>query len=138
MCVRHDARRRGPVTLRVDEISKIEVLSGSRKVPKPFSLQSFADQSFGAFFGEEPLNVVWRFSPERAEEAAKFLFHPSQTQERMPDGSLIVKFRAKGSVEMCWELFQWGRHVEIVEPDRLKREFVRLSDEIAERAEGYR
>ena len=46
-------------------------------------------------------------------------------------------FTAKGSVEMCWELFQWGREVEIVEPERLKREYIRLCAEIAESAKRY-
>jgi predicted DNA-binding transcriptional regulator YafY len=137
VCVRHDARRKGPITLRVDEISKIEALKDRRKVPKGFNLQSFADQSFGAFFGVEPLSVVWRFSPSKADEAEKFIFHPSQTQERQDDGSLIVSFTAKGSVEMCWELFQWGSHVEIVAPERLQREYVRLCGEIAESAKRY-
>jgi predicted DNA-binding transcriptional regulator YafY len=137
VCVRHDARRKGPITLRVDEISKIEALKDRRKVPAGFNLQSFADQSFGAYFGEEPLSVVWRFSPSKADEAEKFIFHPSQTQERQDDGSLLVSFTAKGSVEMCWELFQWGRDVEIVAPERLQREYVRLCAEIAQSAQRY-
>ena len=137
VCVRHDARRKGPITLRVDEISKIEPLTERRKHPKDFSLQAFADQSFGAFFGEEPLSVVWRFSPSKADEAEKFIFHPSQTQIREPDGSLLVSFTAKGSMEMSWELFQWGKAVEIVKPERLKREYIRLSAEIAESAKRY-
>ena len=137
VCVRHDARRKGPITLRVDEISKIEALKDRRKVPAGFNLQSFADQSFGAYFGEEPLSVVWRFSPSKADEAEKFIFHPSQTQERQDDGSLLVSFTAKGSIEMCWELFQWGRDVEIVAPERLQREYVRLCAEIAQSAQRY-
>ena len=137
VCIRHDARRKGPITLRVDEISKIESLKDRRKHPKDFSLQAFADQSFGAFFGEEPLSVVWRFSPAKADEAEKFIFHPTQSQSREPDGSLLVSFIAKGSMEMCWELFQWGREVEIVQPERLKREYIRLCAEIAQSARRY-
>jgi predicted DNA-binding transcriptional regulator YafY len=48
-----------------------------------------------------------------------------------------VSFTAKGAMEMSWELFQWGRAVEIVEPERLKREYIRLSAEIAESAKRY-
>jgi predicted DNA-binding transcriptional regulator YafY len=40
-------------------------------------------------------------------------------------------------MEMCWELFQWGRDVEIVAPERLKREYVRLCGEIAQSAKRY-
>jgi len=38
---------------------------------------------------------------------------------------------------MCWELFQWGRDVEIVAPERLQREYLRLSAEIAQSAQRY-
>ena len=112
-------------------------ISAHRANRTKFDLNDFAQQSFGAFFGEEPLSVVWRFSPAKADEAAKFIFHPTQTQTREPDGSLLVSFSAKGSMEMCWELFQWGREVEIVEPERLKGQYVRLSAEIAESAQRY-
>jgi hypothetical protein len=30
------------------------------------------------------------------------LFHPTQTSEDEPDGSLIVRFRAGGTLEMYW------------------------------------
>ena len=137
VCIRHDGRRKGPVTFRIDEMSRVEELSAHRANRTKFDLNEFAQQSFGAYFGEEPLSVVWRFSPSKADEAEKFIFHPSQTQERQSDGSLLVRFTAKGSVEMCWELFQWGRDVEIVAPERLQREYVRLCAEIAQSAQRY-
>ena len=118
-------------------MSRVEELSAHLANRTKFDLNEFARQSFGAFFGEEPLSVVWRFSPAKADEAEKFIFHPSQTQERQSDGSLLVRFTAKGSVEMCWELFQWGRDVEIVKPERLQREYLRLSAEIAQSAQRY-
>ena len=33
-----------------------------------------------------------------------------------PDGSLLVRFRAGGALEMCWHLFTWGDHVEVLVP----------------------
>jgi len=62
-------------------------------------LQTFAERSFGVF-QEEPFDVVWRFSPTAAADARQFLFHPTQTMEDQPDGSLIVRFRAGGALEM--------------------------------------
>jgi predicted DNA-binding transcriptional regulator YafY len=35
------------------------------------------------------------------------------------DGSVTVKFRAGGSLEMAWHLYQWGEHVEVLEPKQL-------------------
>ncbi len=80
-----------------------------------FSLEAFTAQSFGVF-QEEPFDVVWRFSPDAAADAREYTFHPSQTLEDQPDGSLIVRFRAGGALEMSWHLYTWGDAVEVLEP----------------------
>jgi predicted DNA-binding transcriptional regulator YafY len=83
-----------------------------------FSLEEFSRGSFGVF-QEEPFDVVWRFSPRAASDARDFQFHPDQTIEDQPDGSLIVRFRAGGSLEMCWHLYCWGSDVEVLSPSHL-------------------
>jgi hypothetical protein len=64
-----------------------------------FSLMEFARRSFGVF-QEEPFDVVWRFKPEAAADAREWVFHPDQTVEDQPDGSLIVRFRTGGALKM--------------------------------------
>ena len=100
-------------------IEKAEITESSFQRRKSFSLRAFAERSFGAF-QEEPFDVVWRFSPGAAADARQFLFHPSQTFDDQPDGSLIVRFHAGGALEMCWHLFTWGEDVEILKPQRLR------------------
>jgi predicted DNA-binding transcriptional regulator YafY len=85
-----------------------------------FSLKEFAEGSFGVF-QEEPFDVVWKFSPEAARNAQEFMFHPTQTSEKQEDGSLIVRFRAGGDLEMAWHLYTWGDRVEVLEPKRLAK-----------------
>ena len=57
--------------------------------------------------------------PAAARDAAEFLFHPNQEIEPQKDGSLIVRFRAGGLLEMSWHLFTWGNEVEVIKPKRL-------------------
>jgi predicted DNA-binding transcriptional regulator YafY len=80
-----------------------------------FSLNAFARRSFGVF-QEEPFDVIWRFKPEAAADAREWLFHPDQVMEDQPDGSLIVRFRAGGELEMSWHLYTWGDAVEVIKP----------------------
>ncbi|HEU5018110.1 MAG TPA: WYL domain-containing protein [Pseudolabrys sp.] len=96
-------------------IEKVEIAESGFRRRKEFSLQKFAERSFGVF-QEEPFDVVWRFSPKAAPDARQFLFHPTQTFEDQPDGSLIVRFRAGGALEMRWHLVTWGDEVEVLEP----------------------
>lgn len=95
-----------------------------------FSLQEYAERSFGAF-QEPPFDVVLRFDPGIAADASSFLFHPSQTLIENPDGSLTVRFRAGGLTEMCWHLFTWGTGVTVEQPARLRE---RLRDMCADLA----
>ena len=83
-----------------------------------FSLEEYSRRSFGVFH-EEPLEVAWKFSPRAAPDARDFVFHPDQTTEDLEDGSLIVRFRAGGKLEMCWHLYMWGADVEVLEPPEL-------------------
>ena len=115
--------KRGSVlkTYRVDVIENVKVSDEYFTRPKDFDLQAFADQAFGVFQRDGTQeDVVWRFIPEAAPHAAGYLFHPSQTEEYLPDGSLIIRFRATGLLEMAWHLYAWGDKVEVVEPKALR------------------
>ena len=115
--------KRGSVlkTYRVDVIENVKVSDEYFTRPKDFDLQAFADQAFGVFQRDGTQeDIVWRFIPEAAPHAAGYLFHPSQTEEYLPDGSLIIRFRATGLLEMAWHLYTWGDKVEVVEPKALR------------------
>ena len=83
-----------------------------------FTLAHHARRCFGTFL-EEPFDVVWRFSPRAADDAAEYVFHPDQQVERDAEGGLIVRFRAGGALEMAWHLLTWGDAVEVIEPPDL-------------------
>ena len=59
---------------------------------------------------------------------------PSSATE---DGSLLVKFTATGSVEMCWELFDWGNNVEIIALKRLRETYGNRLESLNEVAETF-
>jgi len=85
---------------------------------------SLRDKSKGAFGAyQDPAQygeVVWRFLPEAASRAMEFQFHPHQAAEYQEDGSLIIRFKAAGWLEMAWHLYQWGDKVEVLEPAGLR------------------
>lgn len=104
---------------RLDRIASADLLDRGFNARAEFSLADYAKQSFGVF-QEEPLDVLLRFAPSAAADAASWLFHPSQTTEPQDDGSLLVRFRAGGMREMCWHLFTWGDAVTVVAPAALR------------------
>lgn len=114
-----------PGTVRKYRLDKIQGLkaTGIRfERPAGFDLHAYAARGFGAFVSDhEHGEVVWRFSPEAAERAREWVFHPDQQIRDEEDGSLLVSFHASGHVEMCWHLYAWGDKVEVLAPDALRR-----------------
>lgn len=94
-----------------------------------FDLQEYTKQSFGVYHGEI-LNVKLSFSPELANDASKFNFHPTQKINLEKDGSLTVKFKASGSKEIMWHVFKWGAGCKIVAPKSLQQEYKKYLQEV--------
>jgi predicted DNA-binding transcriptional regulator YafY len=111
---------------RLDRIVSVDLVDRGFKRREDFDLAAYAAQSFGVF-QEEPIDVVLRFDPEAAEDAAGWVFHPSQSIEREADGALTVRFRAGGVQELCWHLFTWGTAATIVAPDALRAAMAELT-----------
>lgn len=93
--------------------------------PADWNLNAFASRSFGVY-QEEPFDVVLRFRPEAAEDVLEFDFHPTQTYERLPDGTVIVRYHAAGLWEQAFHLFSWGAAVEILAPTELRTQLCTL------------
>jgi predicted DNA-binding transcriptional regulator YafY len=107
---------------RVEDITSAEQLPTSFEIPSDFSLAIYAERAFGSFHNDDEFTEVeWRFSSTAADRAKRFLFHPSQQVEELPDGSLIVRFKASGLLEMCWHLYAWGDQVEVTQPATLAK-----------------
>jgi len=104
----------------LSNIEKVTVLDKPFTRKQEFSLSRYAEESFG-LFREPPFDVEWLFDKSVAKQAGKFLFHPSQKATQQPDGSLLVRFKAGGSVEMAWYLYTWGKHVKVIKPKNFRK-----------------
>jgi predicted DNA-binding transcriptional regulator YafY len=106
-------------TWRLDRIAKISVSERAASRPEGFSLQDYADRSFG-IYQDAPEDVVLRFTQGASGSARRWRFHVGQEVRELPDGGVEVRFKASGMRELAWHLFSWGGDVEIVAPDRLR------------------
>lgn len=116
------SRRAGTIkTYRMDAITGATVSSEFFERPAEFNLQQFANRGFALYQNDlEYDDVEWRFKPEVAEQALGTVFHPEQIEERQPDGSIVIRFKAAGQLEMAWYLYQWGDKVEVIKPEGLR------------------
>ena len=116
------SRRKGAIkTYRMDAISSAVVTDKFFERPTDFSLQAFANRGFALYQNDaEYGEVEWRFAPESSAHVQETLFHPEQTEEVLADGSIIIRFKAAGHLEMAWYLYQWGDKVEVIKPPSLR------------------
>ncbi|MDR0354830.1 MAG: WYL domain-containing protein [Deltaproteobacteria bacterium] len=113
----------------IDKIMEATILDQDFEEDKNFDLKDYAAKSFGAFH-EPPVDVEWLFDEEAAKDADKFIFHPGQEKKLNPNGSLTVKFRCGGLVEMAWHLYTWGKHVKVVKPKNFWKKVQKIMDDI--------
>lgn len=121
----------GPRNWRLDRIFDAEVTGVPGWRPEGFSLQAYADESFG-IYQDDTHNVVLKVLPHGAEDALRWRFHANQRVEPQPDGCVMVRFRASGMRELAWHLFTWGDKAEIVAPLAL-RDMMAQEIEVARR-----
>ncbi len=98
-----------------------------------FNLQEYSSRSFGVYQGEI-LNVKLSFTPDLADDASKYNFHPTQKGKWEEDGSYTVSFKASGSREIIWHVFKWGKGCKILTPKSLRDEYKKY---LVENLENY-
>lgn len=108
-----------PKTWRLDRLAELSVTETMAPPPEDFDLDAFANRSFGVY-QDAVEDVALKILPHGAEDARGWRFHPAQTLEETPDGSVIVRFRASGMLELAWHLFTWGDKVRVLAPERLR------------------
>jgi predicted DNA-binding transcriptional regulator YafY len=108
-----------PRNWRLDRMREVKATGRAASRPPGFSLQDYADESFG-IYQDDTQDVVLRIGPASAEGALRWRFHSDQRLEQQPDGSVVVRFRASGMRELAWHLFTWGDQVEVIAPDILR------------------
>ena len=121
-----------PRNWRLDRIRDVAATGRPARRDPAFSLQDYADESFG-IYQDDTNDVVLRIKPASAEGALRWRFHSDQTLDRQADGSVIVRFRASGMRELAWHLFTWGDQVEVLAPAVLKQTLIEQI-ELARRA----
>ncbi len=108
-----------PRSWRFDRMRQVCALDRIAPASAGFSLQDFADESFGIYHGALE-DVVLVVDASRREDALAWRFHANQAVEQLQDGRVRVAFRAGGMLELAWHLFTWSDAVEIVSPPSLK------------------
>ena len=121
--VAREKKERGLAQYRLDRMRDVQVQDEAHSLSED-ALQGYLRTLFGSF-GEEPVNVQWRFHPD-APAPEKWTFHPTQQVEKQPDGSVVVRFRAGGLDDMARHVIGWCDWIQVDKPKALRKAVLRM------------
>jgi predicted DNA-binding transcriptional regulator YafY len=108
-----DEERAARRTFKVERIGSISVTPRTYEAPD----DSVAREMLAAWdvvSDDEPVEIVIRFDPAVAQRVQETRWHPSQSEERADDGSLVWRARVSGVLEIRAWILGWGRDAEVL------------------------
>ena len=123
-----------PYVYRLHKVTDIE-LTEEKFDKGDFDIKEYANRSFGVY-QNEIIKVELRFSKEVAEDVLNYNFNPTQKVKQNEDGTVTVKFKASGELEILWHIFRWSDKVQIISPKSLKKEYVEYLENVLEVQKG--
>ena len=117
-----EEEKQNPYVYRLNKLSDVKLTDKSFDKGN-FDIKEYANHSFGVY-QNEIIKVELLFTPNVAEDVLNYNFHPTQKIKQNNDGSVTVKFKASGELEILWHIFKWGDSVKIVAPTKLKKMYI--------------
>lgn len=105
----------------VETIQRVKVLSENAQDIEAATLDAHYTSAYGIFSGQATDWAVLRFSPERARWVQSECWHKAQQAEVLADGSYRLRVPYADDRELLMDILRHGQHVEVEEPDSLRR-----------------
>ena len=125
--------------LRTFALGRIKKLATTTKEFVPAHLPIAPEELFRHSFGivvenKEPTEVVIDFTPQAADLIRESVWHPNQTLEPLPGGSVRFRLPLNSFYEIKPWILSWGHYARVIEPPELVEE---IRDAIAAAMDAY-
>jgi predicted DNA-binding transcriptional regulator YafY len=108
-------------TFKVERIVSAEMLAQHFDVPADFDIEALLSSAWGIIWGEGK-TVQLRFAPDVAWRVKETRWHPTQSVEELPDGSILMRMTVAGMMEVGRWVRSWGDQCEVLAPPELRAE----------------
>ena len=105
--------------LAVERILSVTLTDTPFCVASSFDPSHYEEEAFGVIW-DKPMDVAIRFRKDQSPYITERAWHPTQTLEPQPDGSLILRLRAGGRFEIIRWILGWGDAAEVLAPSDLR------------------
>jgi predicted DNA-binding transcriptional regulator YafY len=113
-------------TFALDQMEEVRRLDETAIDVDDAQLDAILKSAYGIFAGKPTATALLRFSPERAQWVSKEVWHRNQKGRFLLDGSWEVSVPYSVPHELIMDILKHGPHVEVLEPESLRREVIAL------------
>ena len=122
-------QRRAARIFHASRIIELQLSDETFTAPR-FDVDRHIRQSYGIFKGGRQLRqVTLQFDPYMARFVSGMFWHPEQQGESTPDGGLCLTIPVADFTEITMRILSFGRHVEVLAPEELRRQ---VAEEVEE------
>lgn len=122
-------------TFKLERLQSARVLPESYNIPDDFNPVAYLKDSWRIMTGDQPIEVVLRFTLDAAPYVLERTWHLSQEIESDSNGGITLRLYIAEPREMLPWIRSWGAQVEVIAPDWLRE---RVAQELMDAAEQYR
>ncbi|WP_319586196.1 WYL domain-containing protein [uncultured Desulfobulbus sp.] len=118
-------------TFGVDRIREIKIFNDHFAYPTDFNLNDYLSHGWSLQADGEPEHIKLKFSKEITPWISGCRFHPNQKVTAQPDGSSIFEVTVAGIEEIKHWILSYGRNVEVIGPETLRKSIADICSEMA-------
>ncbi len=131
-----DEERGAIRTFKIERIAEASLTPRTFEPPDPGGTTAELRRAWDIIADQEPTTVVLRFTPDVAARVKETRWHPTQSEEPGPDGSLVWRATVAGVIEIRLWVLSWGDDVEVLEPASLRSDVAATHARAAARYAG--
>ncbi|MBN8725641.1 MAG: WYL domain-containing protein [Acidobacteria bacterium] len=117
----------------VDCIEQAKIINETAYLLEKDELNKFINETYGIFYKELTDWAVLRFSATQARWIKNEVWHPKQIGEFLPCGKYELRVPFGESTELIRDILKYGAEVEVVEPEKLRQEMVKILEKTLEK-----
>lgn len=127
----------GMRTFSLDQISKLEVMNTTFKLPENFDAKMYFDDVYGITTGmnDEFQTIEVKVDADRANYFRELPLHHSQKETVFEKDHSIFTYELRPSNDFYQALLHQGAHVEVLSPPKVREDFAKMVRKMAEKYE---
>jgi predicted DNA-binding transcriptional regulator YafY len=122
----YDENRQMPLMFSISRIEGLTELDESFTIPEQFAISEYIDPRFGIHIGGTPFTVVIQLEKSLLAVVSEHMPATNRQIHQCSDSTCSISFETNQREELKHWLLQWGRNIEVIEPQEMRDELAAI------------